>query len=133
MCTQPTGEQLLDSADKLLRELLLPTLPASQRQAALMIARAMAIAARQLRQGEHSEREELAELAHLLAWPPIASEQPIAAVRTNLRVANLQLCRLIRSGQADSGEQRRNVMAQLKRANRQQLALSNPRVLKSQA
>ena len=70
---QPTGEQLLETARGLLRDELLPALPADKRHAALMIANAMAIAGRQLKNGEAHDREELAALAALLPLPPTSS------------------------------------------------------------
>jgi hypothetical protein len=62
----PTGEELLTVARKLLREELLPLLPEERRYDALMVANAMAIAARQIAFGAAPDRREEQDLAHLL-------------------------------------------------------------------
>jgi len=46
MRDQPDGAQLLDMAQRLMREQLLPIIPAEHHYTALMVARAMAIASR---------------------------------------------------------------------------------------
>lgn len=125
----PTGAQLLESAEALLRAQLLPALPAEQRQNALMIARAMGIAARQLQAGEQAEREELAALQVLLQ--STASPTPISAeaLRAQLIEANCQLGRLIRQGGADAGDTHAQVFRHLEQVARQKVAESNPRYL----
>lgn len=128
MRDEPTGEQLLASAEALLRERLLPSLQGSQKTDALMIARAMAIAARQLHNGERAEQEELESLHGLVG----TLDEPASALRTRLLAANRQLCTRIRSGQVDDGEARRQVFAHLQRVTRQKLAESNPRLLAAQ-
>lgn len=125
MRDEPTGEQLLASAEALLREHLLPALQGSQKTDALMIARAMAIAARQLHNGERAEEEELESLRGLVG----TVDEPSADLRPRLLAANRQLCECIRSGQADDSETRRQVFAHLQRVTRQKLAESNPRLL----
>jgi len=130
MRDQPRGEQLLASAEALLRDELLPALPAEKRQAGLMIARALGIAARQLHNGEAPERQELASLARLLAPASETSEtsEP-AALRQQLQLANRQLGQLIRSGAADTGASRTQVVQHLLQIARQRVAESNPRYL----
>lgn len=130
MRDQPRGEQLLASAETLLRDELLPALPADKRQAGLMIARALGIAARQLQNGEAPERQELASLARLLTPTSEISEisEP-AALRQQLQLANRQLGQLIRSGAADAGECRTQVVQHLLHIARQRVAESNPRYL----
>ena len=130
MRDQPRGEQLLASAEALLRDELLPALPAEKRQAGLMIARALGIAARQLHNGEAPERQELASLARLLAPASETSEtsEP-AALRQQLQLANRQLGQLIRSGAADTGASRTQVVQHLLHIARQRVAESNPRYL----
>lgn len=130
MRDQPRGEDLLASAEALLRDELLPALPADKRQAGLMIARALGIAARQLSNGEAPERQELASLARLLESPgDIAPADQPAALCDQLQRANRQLGRLIRSGAADVGASRAQIAQHLLEVARQRVAESNPRYL----
>ena len=62
----PSGEELLIIARKLLREELIPLLPEDRRYDALMVANAMAIAARQMGFGDAYEDREREDLAQLL-------------------------------------------------------------------
>lgn len=133
MRDEPRGEHLLASAEALLRDELLPALPAEKRQAGLMIARALGIAARQLQNGEAPERQELASLSRLLASNHETNEineinEP-AALRQQLLLANRQLGQLIRSGAADAGASRTQVVQHLLHIARQRVAESNPRYL----
>ena len=66
MREQPRGEALLACARRLLRDQVLPALPAERRHALLMSINAMSIAERQLANGDQPERQELAELQGLL-------------------------------------------------------------------
>ena len=66
MRERPTGGELLILARTLLREELMPLLPEERRYDALMVANAMAIAARQIAFGDAPERREEQDLAHLL-------------------------------------------------------------------
>lgn len=129
MRDEPTGEQLLDSAERLLREQLLALLPTNQRQAGLMIAKAMGIAARQLRNGEEALRIERTALSALLGQDGPAEQAELTA---QLLDGNRKLCRLIRAGDADAGERRQQVYTHLIQGTRQKLAESNPRALASQ-
>lgn len=122
----PTGAQLLETAEALLRAQLLPALPAEQKQNALMIARAMGIAARQLQAGDEPER---AELAALLALLPKTGNPPGSGLRTQLSAANRRLGELIRRGDADSGDAHAQVFRHLEEVARQKLGESNPRYL----
>ncbi|RYZ43710.1 MAG: hypothetical protein EOO71_02300 [Myxococcaceae bacterium] len=62
----PEGAALLAIAREVLRKELLPLLPEDKVYAALMVANAMGIAERQLRQGEGPQREEQRALSALL-------------------------------------------------------------------
>jgi hypothetical protein len=117
-----TGAPLLEAARGLLRDELLPALPEGQRHAALMIANALAVAARALRQGDCAGREELDRLAVLLGPP--AEEGP-----RNATGENRLLCERIRAGHADEGPWRAKVLAHLQATCRCQLEVSNPKAL----
>ncbi|MHB8766326.1 MAG: DUF6285 domain-containing protein, partial [Deferrisomatales bacterium] len=69
MVDRPGGAELLTAARSLLRDELLPLLPADRRYGALMAANAMAIAARDLELGERLARQDAAELAEFLGEP----------------------------------------------------------------
>ena len=75
MRERPDGPDLLDTARKALLEELLPHLPEPQRFTARMIASAMAIAAREARQGEAWQAESAAAIAALTgdAADPLAT------------------------------------------------------------
>ena len=66
MREQPTGAELLAIAREVLRKELLPLLPKDRQYDALMIANAMGIAERQLREGEAPAQVEAAQLGALL-------------------------------------------------------------------
>lgn len=124
-----TGAPLLDAARSLLRDQVLPALPDGQRHAALMIANALAVTTRALRQGDGAEREELAGLGLLLGFPPCEAGLGHAAVRDRLLTANRLLCERIREGDADEGPWRAQVLAHLQATCRRQLEVSNPKLL----
>ncbi|BAL24593.1 DUF6285 domain-containing protein [Azoarcus sp. KH32C] len=127
MRDQPTGDQLLDTARAILREELIPALPADKRHAALMIANAMAIAARQLRNGDDPERDELANLARILSLP--AADTATGALREMLLERNRELCRWIRGGRTDAGSLRHAVRKHLLDTTRRKVEESNPKAL----
>ncbi len=62
---EPTAANLLETARTVLREKILPQLPASARYEALMVANAMAIAARQIEAEDRPVREAQDRLAAL--------------------------------------------------------------------
>ena len=99
------GERLLETARELLREELLPALPAHQRHAALMIANAMAIAAREL-----NRRDD-------------------ASLNAARAAADRQLCASIRAGRVDEGAAAAQVHAQLLASTRARVEVSNPKYL----
>ncbi|ENO85103.1 DUF6285 domain-containing protein [Thauera linaloolentis] len=129
MRDRPTGAELLDTARQVLRDELIPALPADKRMSALMIANALAIAARQLQNGDDLERAELAALEHLLSEPFAPASGDTAAVRGGLLSANRKLSEWIRGGRADDGPLREDVRAHLASAIRHKVAESNPKYL----
>jgi hypothetical protein len=99
------GERLLQTARDVLREQLLPALPPQQRHAALMVANAMAIAARELNQ-----RTDAAQDAARAA-------------------ADRRLCDAIRAGHADRGTEAVQLHARLLADTRARVEVSNPKFL----
>ena len=119
MREQPRGQDLLACARQLLRDEVLPALPAERRHALLMTLNAMSIAERQLRNGDAPEAQELAALRGLL------DDQ-----RVSLAEGNRRLAQALRAGAGDPGSpQRAALFAQLRTVGRQRLAESNPKAL----
>lgn len=125
MRDEPTGEQLLATAEAVFRDRILPSLSSELKTDALMIARTMGIAARQLREGERPEQEELESLQGLVG--PL--DDGHADLRARLLVANRQLCALIRRGESDGGKAREEILTHLRRVTRHKLLESNPKML----
>jgi hypothetical protein len=125
----PTGHQLLDTARTLLRESLIPALPAEKRHEALMIANAMSIAMRQLENGDEPEGRELKELSVLLVAGEARDAGAERGPREQLRALNRRLCKTIRSGDADTGAFRDSVRAHLLKVAGRRLQESNPKYL----
>lgn len=133
MRDQPTGEELLETARAVLRDDLIPALPADKRHSALMIANALSIAARQLKAGDAGERAELAALEGLLSEPFAARTDDAPALRNALVAANRKLSQWIRSGRADDGNLRDSFRAHLHDVIRRKVAESNPKYLGAKA
>jgi hypothetical protein len=99
------GERLLETARGVLFDELLPALPAHKRHAALMVANAMAIAARAMtRPGAHRPDDDTAATDH-------------------------QRCQAIRQGLVDAGDAAAELHACLLAEARTRVELSNPRYL----
>ena len=134
MRDEPTGEQLLDTARTLLREELLPALPADRKHAALMIANAMSIAIRQLHNGDAGERKEIESLCGLLdRRAEVSSEASASDLRQQLKVLNREFSRRIRAGEADSGPWGQAALAHLRTVIRTKVLESNPKYLMERA
>lgn len=115
---------LLDTARKLLRDELLPALPADKRHAALMIAKAMAIASRQSMGLAHAQ-DELEALDELMP----SSRTMAVDDSSRLAASNRLLCTLIREGRADDGIMRAKVLGLLWKVTRRKVEQSNPQYL----
>lgn len=127
MRDQPTGDQLLETARAALRDELLPALPPDKRHAALMIANAMAIASRQLKNGEEHERQELTNLERILSLPSADAPNNAFALREQLASGNRRLCQWIREGRADPGDMYATVRDHLLAVTRRKVDESNPK------
>ena len=119
MNNRPHGNELLTVARRVLLDELLPLLPADKTYDVLMIANAMAIAARELQpHGEHDEQssQAIAQFYEQASMAPAAdaTEQGLAA---QIRV---------RAIASDQREQLHELLLSLTRA---KLALSNPKYL----
>jgi hypothetical protein len=129
MRNAPTGEQLLDTARGLLRDELIPALPPDKRHAALMIANAMAIAMRQLKNGDGYEQRESDLLAALLNGSRLVTAGPGGDPQARLSKLNRDLCRRIRAGELDEGVARAVAHRHLLAVATHKVAESNPKYL----
>lgn len=127
----PFGADLLDTARDILRSELLPGLAPGQRQQALMIANAMAIARRQLDDGDIPERRELSALDQVMEQlRDLPSCDGADLLQSRLIARNRRLCQAIRAGDADPGTALHDgVLALLLEVSQAKVAQSNPRYL----
>src|SRR5262245_5210071 len=119
---QPDCVALLAEARRTLLELLLPLLPAERRYDGLMVANAMAIAAREFGRGEETLRE---SLANILGAPLL----PVREGRDQMAELEACLARQIRVGQYDAGDAREAVRRYLRAATVARVRISNPKLL----
>lgn len=116
--SQPNAAQLLDIARQTLLEQILPALSGDLRYPALMIANAIAIAARENRlQGEMVVQEH-ARLGALLGPSP-----------ATLAETRQQLAQAIREGRHDTPQARRILVDALRETTLARLMISNPKVM----
>jgi AcrR family transcriptional regulator len=125
MTDNPDGAALLEEARRTLLEVLLPLLPPERRYDGLMVANAMAIAAREAAQGDAALREVVQQLSALF---PAASagEDP----RAHLRELEARLAGEIRAGLCDAPGVRRDAVSDyLRRSVIARARVSNPKAL----
>lgn len=120
--SQHTVSDLLACARELLLNQLLPALPPPLHYEARMIANALAIAGREVDQSpacRDAESHALNSVLALVGQPPLPLEQ-----------AQTVLSKLIRQGVFDADrDARRCLLDALRRSNREQLHINNPKVL----
>jgi hypothetical protein len=127
MSDRPDGAELLKVAREALTRELAAELPESKRYLALMIANAMAIAARELELGDGADRAELTSLRMLFQEPgPDTSED----VADRLEAMNRRLCAEIRAGRFRGGADEVRLRAHLRRSAEARVAISNPKALR---
>lgn len=135
MLDLPHGPELLDTARRSLLEEILPALPPGQAYAARMIAKAMAIAARELERGAGAETDGVRLIAEFLGDAAAAALAPrgrapadAAAAHDCAEQAQALLAERIRDRAVAPGReaQLRALLLQLTRA---KLAVSNPKYL----
>jgi hypothetical protein len=127
MTDRPNGAELLKIAREALMRELAAELPESKRYLALMIANAMAIAAREAELGDGADRAELTSLRMLFQEPgPDTSED----VADRLEALNRRLCAEIRAGKFSGGADEARLRAHLRRSAEARVAISNPKALR---
>ena len=122
----PGAASLLASArDALLREVV-PSLDASSRYTALMVANAMAIAARELTLGEAALRREV-ELLRPLTMESVPPSDPGGA---DVRELRRIVAAAVRAGRYDDAPHAASLLAALRQIAAGRLAISNPKALR---
>ncbi|MFK8333019.1 DUF6285 domain-containing protein [Pseudomonas sp. BJa5] len=117
-----TAIDLLDTAREVLLDTLLPTLDKAHHYECRMIARAMAVAARQIARGADAERIEAGAVAALL------DDQQATTADARARLAGL-----IRSGAFDHPDERQQrLLEALLRINRARLAITSPKAVRNE-
>lgn len=126
MNDRPNATELLDIARRTLLDEVLPRLPDDLRYRALMIANAMAIAAREHAAGDTNASAELARLQKFYAEP----QQTLAgsALQAALSGYNRRLAADIRAGRGDLWVGLRDHLA---RTTVDKLTVANPKALDS--
>lgn len=118
MSCQPHAQELLKIARQTLLQELLPALPNELRYATLMVANAMAIAARECHAGAQVAAQESENLQVLL-------EESLPTVNAARRA----LSEAIRAGRYDAPEIQGTLLDALRQITTAQLAISNPKAL----
>lgn len=126
----PDASNLLATAREVLVNDLLPALPGELRHAALMIANAMAISAREYRQGEEALRAETARLPELLGSAAPAAAAPGARHDTDPVALRRLLVAAIRAGAFDDPPRNAALVDHLTRSSAEWTAISNPKALR---
>jgi len=130
MRPKPSAHELLEIARKAMRGDLLAALPEARRYEALMVANALAIAARVLARGCAPEREELSSLARLMGTKDSAIPPDAALVHERLNALYGRLTDELRSGAiATGGSRHRAVFDHLWRTMLERVRESNPKAL----
>jgi hypothetical protein len=128
MSDVPDAAELLAIARTTLLDKLLPQLPAESRYDALMVANAMAIAARELAAADTAARAELARAVALLGEPVAeGASDTLNAARAKYR---RRLAMAIRAGRFDERDHAA-LLAHLAQSAADELAVSNPRALET--
>ncbi len=126
MRDEPDALGLLAIARETLLKELVPLLPAERRYEALMVAGALAAAAREIEAGDAPPREELRDIAGLLGEAPPGEGAP----GEELLRLNARLATEIRAGAFDhAGPQRTELIRLLKAATVRKLRETNPKYL----
>lgn len=130
MSREPDRQDLLDIAARSLADGVLPALKGTARYQALMIARVLAIAAREAESGADAERQELQGIESLIPESDrtvIGDFTPASRLLGPYRRA---LCSEIRSGRFDApGAGREALLAHLAATTENRLKINNPKAL----
>ncbi len=128
MRDRPTPEELLQGARAVLDRDIAPALQGRARFAAILVSRAMSVAARAIANGDAPLRAEAQRLAALLGRPSAAALAP-QALPAAVADLNRELTQRIRKGEFDSGDAGRRLYDHLRQVTMDKLSESNPRYL----
>ncbi|QAU34138.1 DUF6285 domain-containing protein [Janthinobacterium sp. 17J80-10] len=132
MSDRPDGQDLLRTAREELMKRLLPALPADLRYQALMIANAMAIAARELDAGAAGQLQELAGQRALLQDAESEAPGNPEQLRQSLTSGRKRLGAAIRLGEFDADKPAHQALLRhLASSARDKVAIYNPKLLSS--
>lgn len=125
MNDRPSAEELLGAVRRFLLDEVVPALDGPRRFHARVAANVVGMVARELARGDADLRAEWRRLRELLG---LAGDEPrdAAALHEAVRAANEALVRRIRAGEADAGPWRDAVIAHLRSAVAEKLAVSQP-------
>jgi hypothetical protein len=126
MNDRPHATELLKAAREAYTAGILPALPEALRYTALMVANAMAIAAREIAAGDAAARAECERLRALL--PERSEGLAGEKLQRALEEYNQRLVHEIRAGRFD-GKERGVLLEHLRRTTQEKLAVSNPKAL----
>ena len=126
MNDRPHAVELLKAAREAYTTGILPALPEALRYTALMVANAMAIAAREIAAGDAAARAECERLRALL--PERSEGLAGEKLQRALEEYNQRLVHEIRAGRFD-GKDRGVLLEHLRRTTQEKLAVSNPKAL----
>ncbi len=122
----PDAASLLTSAREALLADVMPSLDASSRYTALMIANALAIAARDIALGPDALRQEVERLRPLATESVAPSDPDTVDVHVLRRI----VAAAIRAGRFDDAPHAQSLVTALTRIAEDRLAISNPRALR---
>jgi hypothetical protein len=123
---------LLAAAREALLGELVPALPKDRRYAALMIANAMAIAAREQRLGFDADQSEAARLRNLHDDIGASFTRPADPIDTGLSALRTSTRDAIRDGRFDAPERWKTLVATLLHTAAERVAISNPKALRGE-
>ncbi|MDP1693675.1 MAG: DUF6285 domain-containing protein [Burkholderiaceae bacterium] len=128
MRDRPTPEELLQGARAVLDRDIAPSLQGRARFAAILVSRAMSVAARAIANGDAPLRAEAQRLAALLGRPPAAALAP-QTLPVAVEDLNRVLTQRIRKGDFDSGNAGQRLFDHLRQVTLDKLSESNPKYL----
>src|SRR6266446_1887621 len=130
MQDRPTAIELLEAAAQFIEREIIPVTEGAKQFQSRVAANVMRIVARELNLEEDQLRAEVAALQSLLG----EDETPSSSVKDlKERAMNLgaRLSERIRSGEADSGKWRSEVLATVRKIVEEKLRIANPRYLEA--
>jgi hypothetical protein len=127
MQDRPDAQELLAAVRAFLEEQVVPALEGTRQFHARVAANVLAIVGREVAVGEESLRAEWQRLGRVLGRQVGEVPDGSGALAAAVRIMNEQLAEKIRSGDADDGPWRAEVLAHLRATSAERLAIANPK------